>query len=68
MNEQKLNEQELLEAAEQVYDGWFTDDTRIDWEEFVYKLEVYAEVDLGDSMLSPQIKKIQTHIRKYRKL
>jgi hypothetical protein len=59
---------ELLAAAENVYDGWFTEDTRIDWNDFIDRLEIYSDTDLGSNMLSPQIKAIQQHIRKYRKL
>lgn len=59
---------ELLESAESVHDGWFAEHARIDWEEFVDRLEAYAGVDLGSSMVSPQIRAIQHHIRKYRKM
>lgn len=49
-----MNEEELFEAAEAVHDGWFTEG-RIDWHDFLDRLETYADVDLGSDMLSPQI-------------
>lgn len=59
---------DILEAAEEVFNGWFADSARIDWEDFVDRLESSTGTDFGDSMLSPAIKKIQAHVRAYRKL
>lgn len=59
---------EILEAAEKLYDGWYAQSERIDWGDFIDRLERYADVDLGSDMLSPTIKAIQKHIRAYRKL
>jgi hypothetical protein len=53
----------ILERAEQIYSGWYAGDNgRVDWEDFIYRLEESDE-DFGASMLSPAIKKIQRHIR-----
>ena len=60
-------EAELLEAAEGIFDGWYSDETRIDWEDFLDRLEKQTDVDLGDSLDSPLIRKIKAHIRDYRK-
>ena len=57
---------ELLAAAESVYDGWYVD-SRIDWDDFIDRLEAQG-FDMGDSMLGPQVKAVQKHIRAYRKL
>lgn len=57
----------ILEAAESIADGWYSD-RPIEWDDFLYRLELHGEVDLGTSMTSPAIKKIQRHIRAYRKL
>jgi hypothetical protein len=62
-----LDESELLEAAEEVYAGWYAD-SRIDWGDFLDRLERHADTDLGGDMLSPLIKKIKRHINLYRKL
>jgi hypothetical protein len=59
---------EMLEVAESIYDGWYADEPRIDWEDFFDRMEDGSDIDLGDDMLSPTIKAIQKHIRAYRKL
>ena len=64
MNEQPTSE--ILEAAESIYDGWYAD-TRIDWDDFLDRLESYTGVDLGSDLLSPTIKAIQKHIRAYKR-
>lgn len=58
----------LLDVAESIADGWYPDGTRMDWEDFLYRLESYTDVDLPSDMADPQIKAIQKHIRAYRKL
>lgn len=65
--------EDVLESAEKVYDGWFADADRIDWDDFISRLENRGledgtELDLGDSMLTPAIEKIKRHIRTYRRL
>lgn len=62
-----MNESEIMQAAESIYDGWYSD-SRIDWENFIDRLESYTEVDFGNSMDSPLIRRVKAHIRKYRKL
>jgi hypothetical protein len=62
-----MTDAELYTAAESVHDGWYAD-TRIDWEDFLDRLESYADVDLGCDLLSPRIKGIKRHIAAYRKL
>lgn len=59
---------EVLEAAESVFDGWYADGERVDWHDFVDRVEQMSGVDLGSDMLSPTIKGIKAHIREYRKL
>lgn len=63
-----MTDTELMEAAESVHDGWFANDTRIDWPQFLDRLEETADVDLGGSLDSPLIRKIKKHVRDYRKL
>lgn len=63
----------VLESAEKVYDGWFADADRIDWDDFIFRLENRGledgtELDFGDSILTPAIEKIKRHIRTYRRL
>lgn len=64
---------EILDAAESIFDGWFADGVRIDWHDFLDRLErVTLEdgsgLDLGGDMLSPAILRIKRHIAAYRKL
>lgn len=58
---------ELAENIESVVDGWYSE-TRIDWDDFLDRVETYAGVDLGDSMDSPLIRAIKKHARAYKKL
>lgn len=64
---------EIFEAAESVFDGWYADVPRIDWNDFLDRLdgmslEDGSTLDLGENMMSPAIKAIKTHIRRYRTL
>lgn len=63
-----MTDEELLTAAQEVHDGWYASDARIDWPDFIDRLELHADVDLGNSMTSPLIEKVKKHIRAYRKL
>lgn len=61
-------EDDLLVAAEGIYDGWYAGASRVDWEDFLFRLEDQTGFELGDSMDSPLIRKIKRHIAAYRKL
>lgn len=61
---------EILGAAEHVFDGWYADEARIDWEDFVDRLdgmtlEDGTKLDMGESLVSPGVKAIKAHIRQY---
>lgn len=58
---------EFLEVCEQVYDGFYANDDRIEWEGFLDRLERWG-YDMGSSMESPAIKAIKKHIRKHKNL
>jgi hypothetical protein len=62
-----MTDEELLEQAEQVHDGWYSEG-RIDWQDFLDRLELASDRDLGNDLDSPLIRKIKKHIREYRKL
>jgi|688.fasta_scaffold151575_6 hypothetical protein len=55
---------DVLRFAEDIYEGWFSNDDQIDWEPFWDRLEKYgfavASLDCGAT------RKIQRHIRKFR--
>lgn len=61
---------EMLTLAEQTYDDWFSDDERIDWEEFIDRLcssSIYEEPAWEfDQYDNPAVNKIKRHIREYR--
>lgn len=63
-----MNEEELMSAAESIFDGWYADSNRVDWDDFLDRLELQTDFDLGSDMGSPLIKKIKSHISNYRKL
>jgi hypothetical protein len=56
----------LRETIESIVDGWYPEG-RIDWEDFLDRLEAQTDTDLGDDLLSPTIKAIKAHAREYRK-
>jgi hypothetical protein len=61
----------MLTAAEEVYDGWFSDDERIDWEDFIDRLCKWGLLDEAapwefEEYDNPAIEKIKRHIRAYR--
>lgn len=62
----------ILELAEETYDGFFDYEGPIDWEDFLDRLCSYGqhEADPFDiaQMDNPAVRKIKTHIRKYRNL
>lgn len=60
-------EEKLFTVAESIYDGWYAD-ARIDWEDFIDRLEAASNIDFGSDMDSPLIRRVKAHIRKYRKL
>lgn len=63
--------EEVLECAEDVYDGWFADRDHVDWDEFWDRLDGYTlkehenrEMDMGTETNSPAMRKIKRHIRR----
>lgn len=63
---------EILKAAEQCFDAWFDNDQPIDWESFLDRLaDPHGHAGAGrfdfDEYDNPAIRKIQRHIREYRK-
>ncbi len=53
-------------AIEDDVEGWYPAGTRIDWEDFLERLEKRG-MDLGDSMGSPAIREIKKMVREMRK-
>jgi hypothetical protein len=57
----------LREATEGIVDGWYAD-TKIDWTDFLDRLEDQTGVDLGMDMQALHIVAIQNHARAYKRL
>jgi hypothetical protein len=63
---------EILDLAEHIEAGWWSGDARIDWGEFVdrmdgARLKDGTRLDVGADLDSPAIRKIKKHIRDLRK-
>lgn len=64
---------EIITMAQSIYAGWFGDGQRIDWHDFMDRLDGVeladgSTLDLGDTMDSPAIRKIQREILAFSKL
>lgn len=59
---------DLKTMAEDIFDGWYADEYRIDWDNFIDRLESYSNIDFGSDMTSPLIEAVKRHVRAYRKL
>lgn len=59
---------EVVKEAEELSDISYPDGTRIDWEDFIDRLERTTDWDFGTQMDSPDIRRLQRHIRRYRKV
>lgn len=60
-----MTEEELLTEAEAIVDGWYAEG-RVDWGDFLDRLEERTDYDLGDSLDSPLIRRVKKHVREYR--
>lgn len=49
---------------EEFADGWAPDDGRIDWDDYLFRLEVTYHVDLPESLSDPEIRRIQRITRR----
>ena len=54
--------EQFLDACADVYEGFFANEPRIDWEGFMDRLERYG-YDMGSSMDSPAIKVIKKYVK-----
>lgn len=61
-----LSEQ-IKEAVDSVYEGWYAGEGRIDWDDFLYRVEALGGVDLGTDAMSDEIKEIKSYVRKLRR-
>lgn len=61
-----LSEQ-IKEVVDSVYEGWYAGESRIDWEDFLYRVEALGDIDLGTNAMSEEIKEIKAYVRKLRR-
>lgn len=61
----KADADSIWEDIEEVFNGWYAEAPRIDWEDFLDRLEKRG-YDLGDSMLSPAIERIKKIVKELR--
>jgi hypothetical protein len=58
---------EVLTAAEDVYDDYYSETERIDWDEFIDRFVIYVEGTWDiENYDSPAARAIQSHIRRLR--
>lgn len=55
----------IADDIAEVYDGWYANEPRIDWDDFLDRLEGRG-FDLGDSLTSPAIRRIKEIVRSFR--
>ena len=55
---------ECLEAVEEIYDGFYSDDNSIDWWSFLDRLEAWGYS--AQTVDSPAVNKIKRHVSKIR--
>ena len=65
--------EEILDIAQDTEEGWFGDSARIDWEDFIDRMDGTdlkdgTRLDLGDQIDSPAIRKIKRHVRTLREM
>ncbi len=59
---------DVLAEAEDIYDGWYARDGRVDsWEDFLDRLERRTGWDFGPQMDGVEIRRVRRHIAAYRK-
>lgn len=59
---------DMLEVAERIHDGWYDSEMRIEWIDFIDRLEKGSDWDFGCDMDSPTVRAVKSYIRAYRKL
>lgn len=59
--------QELEDQIADFADSWATGPERVDWDDLLYRMEAYLEIDLPADLLHPVIKRIKSIVRHVRK-
>lgn len=58
---------DLREDIESIFDGWYADVSRIDWQDFIDRLEKRGAYDFGTDMDSPAIRRVKAIVKELRK-
>lgn len=56
----------ILTAAYDILEGWYLEE-RIEWTDFLDRLEVWVSIDLGSDMTAPWIELLKKKVRAHRK-
>lgn len=64
--------EEVREIVRSVHDGWFAGESRVDWEEFLDRVEGHRlgdgrQIDLGSDMTSEGVREIKRYVRALRR-
>jgi len=63
-------DEQVLEIVEEVFDGWYADEARIDWEDFIDRIARYGNSENPpfdiESYDNAAIRKIRRHVAKLR--
>lgn len=57
---------DILTAAFDIVEGWYLEE-RIDWADFLDRLETWVAIDLGSKMDAPWIEYLKKKVRAHRK-
>ena len=58
--------EEVITAIETIFDGYYADAPRVDWFNFLDRVESLAMVDFGSDMDSPVIKQVKKIVKELR--
>lgn len=56
----------ILTAAYDIVEGWYLEE-RIEWTDFLDRLETWVSIDLGSDMTAPWIEHLKKKVRAHRK-
>jgi hypothetical protein len=60
--------EDVVEAIETAYEGWFADEVRINWSDLLDRVELLAQVNLGSDMDSAVIKQVKKIVKTLRSM
>ena len=55
--------EDVMDAIETIFDGYYADEPRIDWFNFLDRVESLALVNFGNDMDSPAVKQVKKIVK-----